>query len=291
MNRFDPYRSRTDATWTVVDRGETCSPDPDAPGPLGSSEVTCFARDGFVVVRGLLTPQELADVQAAGERVSAESTGDVVVREPDGDAVRSVFAVHRDDETFRQLASHERLAGAARQLLGGPVYVHQSRINYKPGFDGRAFPWHSDFETWHVEDGMPEMRCLSASVLLTPNYPWNGPLMLIAGSHRHFVTCVGETPDEHYRTSLRKQEYGVPTDDALAWLCERGSIELFVGAPGDVVFFDCNTMHGSGPNMSPHPRSNVFFVFNRTDNMLQAPYGTTTPRPEYIGHREYTPAV
>src|SRR3546814_10756649 len=44
-----------------------------------------------------------------------------------------------------------------------------SRLNYKPGFKGKEFYWHSDFETWHVEDGMPQMRALSMSILLAEN--------------------------------------------------------------------------------------------------------------------------
>src|SRR3546814_19786785 len=86
----------------------------------------------------------------------------------------------------------------------------QSRLNYKPGFVGKEFYWHSDFETWHVEDGMPQMRALSMSILLAPNTVLNGPLMIIPGSHRKYLTCVGETPEDHYRSSLKKQEYGVP---------------------------------------------------------------------------------
>ena len=87
----------------------------------------------------------------------------------------------------------------AEQLLGSRVYVHQSRINYKSGFDGKEFYWHSDFETWHAEDGLPRMRAVSASIALSDNTPLNGPLMLIPGSHRHFVACIGETPDDHYK--------------------------------------------------------------------------------------------
>lgn len=51
-----------------------------------------------------------------------------------------------------------RLLNVARQILGSEVYIHQFRANMKPGFLGKEFYWHSDFETWHVEDGMPSMR-------------------------------------------------------------------------------------------------------------------------------------
>src|SRR3546814_1749367 len=94
------------------------------------------------------------------------------------------------------------------QLLGDEVYISQSRLNYKPGFRAKEFYWHSDFETWHVEDGMPRMRALSISVTLTDNLETNGPLMVMPGSHRTFVACVGATPEDHYKSSLKRQDYG-----------------------------------------------------------------------------------
>ncbi|PSN08523.1 ectoine hydroxylase, partial [filamentous cyanobacterium CCT1] len=50
--------------------------------------------------------------------------------------------------------------------------------------------------------------------------------------------------------------------------------------------FDCNMMHGSSSNISPFPRSNVFFVYNSVHNRLVAPFGGTKPRPEFIAARE-----
>src|SRR5690606_14457259 len=117
-----------------------------------------------------------------------------------------IFAIHEQSALMHRLASDRRLAGVASFLLDDQVYVHQSRLNYKPGFKGKEFYWHSDFETWHVEDGMPRMRALSISVLLSENTVNNGPLMLIPGSHRTFLSCVGETPENHYKQSLRRQD-------------------------------------------------------------------------------------
>ena len=178
-----------------------------------------------------------------------------------------------------------RLADVARFLLNDEVYLHQSRLNYKPGFQGKEFYWHSDFETWHVEDGMPRMRALSMSVLLADNTPHNGPLMLIPGSHRSFLTCVGETPDDHYKMSLKKQEYGVPDEDSLADLAHKHGIVAPTGKPGTVILFDCNLMHGSNGNITPFPRANAFMVYNAMSNQLAAPFGPATPRPSFIAAR------
>ncbi|HSG54999.1 MAG TPA: phytanoyl-CoA dioxygenase family protein, partial [Paracoccaceae bacterium] len=147
------------------------------------------------------------------------------------------------------------------------------------------------FETWHTEDGMPYMRALSMSVLLAENTPENGPLMVIPGSHRNFITCVGETPDDHYRSSLKKQEYGVPDEWHLAKLAHDHGIVAPIGKPGTVILFDCNTMHGSNGNITPFPRSNAFMVYNAVSNRLVRPFGAPKPRPEFIAARQVEPMV
>ncbi len=56
-----------------------------------------------------------------------------------------------------------------------------------------------------------------------------------------------------------------------------------------MVFFDSNLMHGSNGNITPFARSNAFFVYNRVDNALEAPYAAAAPRPPHIAHREVEP--
>ena len=129
------------------------------------------------------------------------------------------------------------------------------------------------------------MRALSMSVLLAENTPNNGPLMLIPGSHKAYLTCIGETPEEHYRQSLKRQEYGVPDEDSLAELAHKHGIVAPTGKPGSVVIFDCNTMHGSNGNITPFPRANAFMVYNAVSNRLAAPFGVDKPRPEFIAAR------
>jgi ectoine hydroxylase len=97
---------------------------------------------------------------------------------------------------------------------------------------------------------------------------------------------MGETPEENYKKSLKIQECGVPDPLLLSYLADMGGIETAKGKAGSVVFFDCNTMHGSNSNITPYPRSNAFFVYNSVDNLLQAPRDGLTPRPDYIAARD-----
>lgn len=287
---MDPYPSRDRPTWSAIPREDPVVV-PGLDGPLSAEQVHSFERDGFVFLDGWFSEDEVGrwlDRVAGVIDELAERDPDLVVREPDSDVVRSVFRLHQLPE-FSAFAAERRLAGVARQLIGTEVYVHQSRVNYKPALDGREFFWHSDFETWHIEDGMPRMRAVSASINLTASTEFNGPLMLIPGSHELYVTCVGETPELHYKQSLRRQEIGVPSRDALQMLVEKGGIVAPKGGPGSVVFFDCNTMHGSQGNLSPDPRTNLFLVFNSVDNAVVEPFGGLAPRPVHLAERTVEP--
>ena len=283
---MDPYHSRTGRTWEAAERVDPVLHRGLVPGPLSEEQLQQFDRDGFLALPGWFSEQQAYELLQACEAIKREHAGsEAIVAEPDSDVVRSVFKVHELHERLAALWKEERLAGVARQIVDSDVYVHQSRVNYKPALDGREFFWHSDFETWHVEDGMPRMRSVSASISLTPSTEFNGPLMLVPGSHRTYIRTVGETPPEHYKQSLRRQEIGVPDVGALSYLVERGGIVAPKGPAGTVVFFDCNTMHGSVGNLSPEPRTNLFFVLNSVENRLQEPFGGMPPRPEHIAAR------
>jgi ectoine hydroxylase len=288
--REDAYPSRQSMEAQVLPRLDDVvhgSWTPDA--PLSEEDARAFQQDGFLVMRDIFDAGEVETLCSAATRLRGTGRSalepETLISEPGSGHVRSVFRIHEQEPTFARLAADARLAEVARFLLNDEIYIHQSRMNYKPGFRGKEFYWHSDFETWHVEDGMPRMRALSMSVLLTENTPHNGPLMLIPGSHRHYVTCVGETPENHYRSSLKQQEYGVPDDESLDWLAAGGGIAAPIGPAGTVIIFDCNTMHGSASNITPLPRSNAFIVYNALCNRLEAPFGPATPRPEFIATR------
>ncbi|MGH3390969.1 MAG: phytanoyl-CoA dioxygenase family protein, partial [Actinomadura sp.] len=138
-------------------------------------------------------------------------------------------------------------------------------------------------------DGMPRMRAVSFSIALTENFVHNGGLMIMPGSHKTFVSCVGETPADHFRQSLRNQEIGTPDPHSLSMLADKHGIELFTGPAGSATIFDCNCMHGSNGNITPFPRSNVFIVFNSVENTCERPYAAPGRRPTFIASRDFTP--
>ncbi|MGW1541785.1 ectoine hydroxylase [Streptomyces sp. NPDC002309] len=265
---------------------------PGTPGPIGLAELQAYERDGFLTVEEIVTEDEAAVYRRELDRLvndPAIRADERSVVEPQSKEIRSVFEVHRISELFASLVRDERVVGRARQILGSDVYVHQSRINVKPGFGASGFYWHSDFETWHAEDGLPNMRTVSVSIALTENHDTNGGLMIMPGSHRTFLGCAGATPKDNYKKSLRMQDAGTPSDEALTSMASEYGIKLFTGRAGSATWFDCNCMHGSGDNITPFPRSNVFIVFNSVENAAVEPFAAPVRRPSFIGATDFTP--
>ncbi|QYR22575.1 ectoine hydroxylase [Paenibacillus sp. sptzw28] len=287
----DKYPSRIADKPAVIDREDpVVYAKSHKDGPLPEEQSAFYEKNGYLFLDKFFSQDEIAQWRLELRKLQklyGQRDAEYVIREPGGTDVRSIFAVHENNELFKQLAANARLTSIVNHLLGSETYIHQSRINFKPGFTGKEFYWHSDFETWHVEDGMPSMRALSCSIALEDNFHFNGPLMVVPGSHKKFVSCVGRTPDDHFKQSLRRQEYGVPDPDSLTALVEEGGIETIVGGAGSIVLFDCNIMHGSNSNITPLPRSNVFLVYNSVENTLAEPYSGQTPRPDYIAARSY----
>ncbi len=265
---------------------------PDTPGPVSAADLQALDRDGFLAIGQLIGPDEVGEYQRELERLVTDPdirADERSIVEPKSKEIRSVFEVHKISEVFAKLVRDERVVGRARQILGSDVYVHQSRINVKPGFGASGFYWHSDFETWHAEDGLPNMRTISVSIALTENYDTNGGLMIMPGSHKTFLGCAGATPKDNYKKSLQMQDAGTPSDEALTKMASEYGIKLFTGKAGSATWFDCNAMHGSGDNITPYPRSNVFIVFNSVENAAVEPFAAPIRRPEFIGARDFTP--
>jgi len=227
-----------------------------------------YRQDGFVCFDRFLGASSLADLTEDMDRVRAlAAAGDpLVLREPASDTVRAVYEVHKRSALVDALVRDEALLGPVRQILGGPVYVHQSRIDYAAGPGAAAFYWHSDFETWHVEDGMPRMRAVTAQISLSDALPETGPMMLIPGSHLHYIPRLTAADQVQLSVNVRQSA-------SLVGLIERYGIFTATHAAGSMVLFDCNLLHGSNGNITPQPRVTLSIVYNSVDNRPAAACG------------------
>ena len=164
------------------------------------------------------------------------------------------------------------------QLLGGPVYMHQYKVNAKAAFDGDVWQWHQDYGTWARDDDMPEPRAMNIAIFVDDVTAANGPLILLPGSHQHDVVNAGH--------DLETTSYPLWTldRDTVQALYKDGGCVAPTGNAGSVLMFSSLLVHASPPNISPMDRTIVYLSLCHVDNHIRR-----FKRPEWIAHRDFSP--
>jgi len=243
---------------------------------LTDEQIDQFHRDGYLVMPDVFARSEVAALHGEASRILATRRPEVV-REKDGRTARTAFAAHTYNDAFGRLGRHPRLIEPTMDLLGGPVYIHQFKINAKAAFDGDVWQWHQDYGTWARDDLMPEPRALNVALFLDPVTACNGPLMFIPRSHRQGKLDAGH--------DVTTTSYPLWTLDhaTVARLAEEGGMVAPTGPAGTVLLFDCNLVHASPSNISPWNRTIVYISACHVDNHIRQ-----FQRPEWIAHRDFT---
>ena len=92
--------------------------------PISAEQIERYERDGYLVLHDVFSTEEVAVLLKELDRVRrdpAVADSGKTITEPDSGAVRSVFAIHKDNTLFGRVARDERIAGIARFLLGGEL--------------------------------------------------------------------------------------------------------------------------------------------------------------------------
>jgi hypothetical protein len=125
------------------------------------------------------------------------------------------------------------------QILGGPVYMHQFKINAKAAFNGDVWQWHQDYGTWARDDLMPEARAMNVALFLEDVTEFNGALMFIPRSHKAGTLEAGH--------DLQTTSYPLWTIDnaTITRLVAEGGLVAPKGPAGSMILFHGNLVHGS----------------------------------------------
>src|SRR5262245_16122527 len=146
-----------------------------------------FERDGYVVVPGLLTPDELASLGAAVDAAVAARTAwdrrPLAEKSRYEQSFRQCINLWEDHPAVRPLTFHPRIAAAAAALLGaGAVRVWHDQALYKEA-GGRETDAHQDQGYWPIE----ENDTLTAWIPFDGSTLDNGAMGYVPGSHRFGV--------------------------------------------------------------------------------------------------------
>lgn len=222
-------------------------------------DVERYQREGYLVIQGVLRPDELTPLRAEAERLTR-----LCGREPERYAariqwetkylaeaeragmenvIRKLEPIIDLSPTFTELALDERIASPSRDIFGEPIELFEDKLNLKlPG--GSRYLWHQDWSCcWraHTDELITCFVYLEAADLT------NGCLEVVPGSH------------------LGKPIYPFKEGNRLEVAPEAFDHSLIVPVPleaGDMIVFDPYLLHYSDRNRSPDPRRAIIYTYN-----------------------------
>ena len=277
----DVYETRKNSTYSISKRFDKVSY--SKPKSLTVDQFNYYNNNGFLIIKNFFNKDLITKTKDECYNLFENNNGCYVNKEPNSNKVRSILNVHENLNISPVLDSE--LINIVESLLGDDVYMHQIRINYKDGSESNGWNWHSDFETWHSKDGMPRMRAITDMIPVDDNTIDNGCLNFLPKSHNKFISCPkvgGVNPENEFS----EQVEGVPDYESIMAIKEKFNVEIFNAecVAGDLILFDCNTLHYSDSNKTNNKRTNLYFVLNSITNKLVKPFNEDNHRPLEMGY-------
>lgn len=206
---------------------------------VSEDSIAAYARDGVVVIRNLLTREEVEFVEAGIERVLARPSSSAITASAPDDPGLFVEDFNRWSEIdeIGRVALRSGIPRAATELMDSPTarLFHDHILVKEPG-TRQPTPWHQDQPYYNVSG-----RGISAWIPVDP-VPRDGSPEFWAGSH------LG--PWRLPRTFLDNEARWFP-EGTLAEMPDinadrsRYDIRQWKLDPGDVLFFDFLTVHSA----------------------------------------------
>ena len=156
-------------------------PSLDSPYPLADETIESYQKNGWTLVRGLASPEEVA---AYREPITDLTNEHAKNYKPMGerDTYGKAFIQHMNlwlvDEDVRKFTLAKRFAGVAAKLMGVErVRVYHDQALYKEP-QGGLTPWHQDQQYWPL-DGV---KCVTLWMPLVDATQEMGTLNFASGS-------------------------------------------------------------------------------------------------------------
>ena len=217
-------------------------------------DLETFAKDGFVLVRGLLRPHEANALSETARRDREMES--VATARSDGSGAQTVLAV-RDtlgDDLYSRIVRSERIVGAMQEFLGDEVYHYHHKLMLKEARVGGAWEWHQDYGYWY------NYGCL---------YPTMASCFMAIDRATKANGCLQVVPGSHHLGRINHTKVGGQTaadPERMPAILQRLPIVYVEMEPGDGLFFHANVLHRSDANTSPDPRWSMIACYNTKQN-------------------------
>ncbi|MFD2611753.1 phytanoyl-CoA dioxygenase family protein [Paenibacillus gansuensis] len=203
---------------------------------LTQEEKDFFEREGYLVVKGLFSTEQVSEIVETFEDISKQTVPGYFEpdMEADDDPLKRyprVMHPHRFNETARKYMLHQPVLQVLADLYGEEPLAAQSMYYYKPpGSRGQAL--HQDNFYLKVEPG----NCIAAWTAIDAADEENGGLLVVPKTNTLDISCPDVADSQESFTT----HYVKPPKDQKAMPVAMDK--------GDVLFFNGNLIHGSYRN-------------------------------------------
>jgi phytanoyl-CoA hydroxylase len=211
-----------------------------------------FGRDGYVIVRNFLSPQEVAELEENLSRyidriVPGLPPSDVFYETKGrAESLKQMQFMQKNDAFFAEFLRRNKYQELAEALLGMPVVAQGVEYFNKPARIGKPTPPHQDGYYFTL---IPS-QALTVWLALDEVNEENGCVRYVPGSHKK-----GMRP--HNLSNVLGFSQGIPD-----WSPQDQADEVkAVARPGDLLAHHCDTIHRADANLSQRSRRAVAIVY------------------------------
>ncbi|SNS22229.1 phytanoyl-CoA dioxygenase family protein [Antarctobacter heliothermus] len=211
-----------------------------------------YETNGYLKVEQVVTPLELAELQAVTDGLIDESRQVTQSNEvydldrghgPQEPRLTRIKLPHKRHAIYDRILKQSKVTEVLTDLLGPDTFLNTSKLNTKAPGGGAAVEWHQDWAFYPATND----SLLAFGLMLRDVTPDNGPLLVIPGSHKgpvlsHHaggVFCGAVNPDDPQ--------------------FERDKAVTLTGRAGDMTVHHVRILHGSAPNVSDRARQILFY--------------------------------
>lgn len=225
---------------------------------LSREQIASFHRDGYLVLRDLLTPDQVATFQAQTEDLHRKlrdgapygvTIGWEDSKDDGEQRIQQLLHAEKVSPFLEGLIRSDKLLAIMRDLVGPDLKLFEAKFVLKSAHVGGEVPWHQDYPYWKTFARSPvQVNCMIA---IDDSTEQNGCLEVLPGSHLTGIRDHGA--------------HGGGKNFVLATDPDARTHESLVKLPakaGTAILFGPLLLHHSAPNRSDHQRRSVTVVYS-----------------------------
>jgi phytanoyl-CoA hydroxylase len=232
--------------------------------------IEALSEEGYVLVPRLVSERELGRLNEIARAQLSARTGPLELEadlrypgapksrdDAGGGTVRRLLDAYARDPEFAAWAVAPAVREWMESYFGERVLMsraHHNCLMTKHPQYGSMTGWHRDIRYWSFQ----REDLVSVWFALGEETVDNGGLWLVPGSHKMTIEA-----DRFDQAKFFRADHAANREIIRAAVSPRL-------APGDALFFHCNTLHSAGKNMSEAVKFSLVFTYHGASNAPRA---------------------